>query len=435
MKQAKNKPLQLPAGSEPVLAAVSGGPDSMVLLDLLLNSGRHIEAVYVHHHLRKEAEAEIEQIRQTAENAGCLFHVKHISPGKNQADYRRKRYAACYEVMKERRLPLLATAHHADDQAETMLMQLIRGVLFRPAGMSEKRPVPGGTLIRPLLFWTKGEIYTYARENSISFSRDASNDSSMYQRNRLRQRILPAVREENPSFSQNAVWMAERAQEEEAYLQKEAAALLPEVRQSGGGVLISCEEWEQIPAALRFRCLHLLLSRLDPDISWGREHLEAVLRLFGSGSTTGSVTLPGNWTAESRYSDVYIGKEEGEADPFCLPLDPEETVELPFGTVTAGMSACGEQSSFWEVPHSSLPLYVRSRRPGDRIVTLSGTRKIKKIFIDHKIPRKVRQEWPIVTDSHGTILEIPFLERALPYSVENTETTPLYLSYTRGSNF
>ncbi|CAM3987690.1 tRNA lysidine(34) synthetase TilS [Alkalicoccus chagannorensis] len=418
-------------GGERVLLGVSGGPDSMAVLALFGEWQKtwhlHVEVVYVHHHLRAEAESEVAFVSEQAAARGMLFHVKHVYPSAGQMDARRLRYEAFEEQMTASEAEILVTAHHGDDQLETLLMQIIRGGVLPPAGMPVTRAAGSGRIIRPLLGVDKESIVSWLDQEGIPWREDSSNRSHTYQRNRLRSVVIPELKKENPKAHEAAGATAAAARREQEYLDACAAAWLDHVTWGDASAALSREQMKQVPQGLADRTALRLLQRLDRTAPWGRAHLDVFWEHVQTAAASTSRHLGHGWFLDVSYDDLHLRRAEETSNPFEERRLPEAgAIQLPGGSLVISREITPEAEKIAVTP-DQMPLLVRGRRDGDRVEGKNGTKKLKKVMIDAKIPRKVRDDYPIITDRHGTILWVPFLFRK---EAETTETPlVLYMTY------
>ncbi|TVP87632.1 MAG: tRNA lysidine(34) synthetase TilS, partial [Alkalicoccus sp.] len=351
-----------------------------------------------------------------------------------QQTARTERYRLFREVMEETGSFKTATAHHGDDQIETMLMRFTRGSVQGMKGIPVRRPLGGGEVIRPMLGVTKAAVEAYCAEYRIPYRVDISNENRNYMRSRIRHEIVPVLKKENPRLHEAAQWQSEIRAEEESYLNEQAEAALASaiLEKTGGTVLIHKKTFSAVPAALQKRAVHLLLTYLRPETLWTRSHVQAVQDLFVSEKRPHATFAAHDLHAEAAYDTVLIqkGSPESEEPWTAREADVPSRTDLPWGVLLAGTDATAEAdvSTSIIVSPEDLPLIVRPRKPGDRIRTAAGTKKLKKIFIDEKIPAKERERWPIITNRHGTILWVPFLYRAegtTDYGQKNKQTVQL----------
>ncbi|MFC4737778.1 tRNA lysidine(34) synthetase TilS [Bacillus daqingensis] len=402
-----------------VIAAVSGGADSMAMLWYLYRySPLQPEVLYLHHHLRREADEEVRFLSRFCHEHELAFHVKHLdvaawmrqSGAGTQAAARELRYQELDRLMQERQIPLAATAHHGDDQAETLLMRFLRGTP-RGEGIPVRRSLAFGTVIRPLLAVSKEDILQFLQHEKIRWCEDSSNQSDVYERNRIRMSVMPVLREENPQLHRAAQSMSEQAALDDSYLMQEAQKQLERFQFSPDSVCFSTKDWQAVPAALQSRVIPLLLNYLNPGMPWGKHHIAVFQRTASGQDASETGTIGSGIQLERSYSHVTLRRAQEAA------LPPRQIIEPGAVCGAGGFETHGQQGKADATLYAdlaALPLIVRTRKDGDRIHTASGTKKLKKLFIDAKIPRKERDRWPIVADSHGTILWVPFLAAAVP---------------------
>ncbi|MFB3816588.1 MAG: tRNA lysidine(34) synthetase TilS [Candidatus Methylomirabilales bacterium] len=404
---------------ERLLVAVSGGPDSMVLLDLVSRLrerlGLRLLVVHVHHGLRgTAADRDAALVVAAAAARGLGVTVARLAPaGRRRGESlqmwaRDARYRALEEVREAVQAGRILTAHTEDDQAETLLLHLLRGT--GPVGLTGI-PAARGPVLRPLLSVSRAEVEAYARARAIAFRRDASNRSEAYLRNRVRRRLLPRLcREYNPRLTESLAGLAALLREDEAALAVQAAALMRQaVFQDGDTTRVAAGVLRQAPPALRRRVLAEAFRRAAggrPGLT--RRHLEALLRLLEGG---GRVLLPGGCAASRVGDELRLGP----ARP--APPAPAAAAEVPLrpGVWTAwGPGGCrlrvrrvaapgriprrGGRTEVLTPRLLAEPLSVRGWRAGDRFrpLGLAGQKKLQDFFVDEKIPRTGRGRVPLL---------------------------------------
>ena len=293
-----------------VLVAASGGLDSTVLLHALAaRAGSHalrLAAGHVHHGLRgADADADERGVRELAERLSVPFASRRVDPARLRAGRssrarptlqeaaRSLRYAALREMAVEISADHIATAHHADDQAETVLLRLLRGT--GPdglAGIPERSP--DGRLVRPLLAVPRAAILAYARDHALVWREDASNASDRYARNRVR-RWLPGLAEAfNPRLLRAIGDLAEaQARDSEWIAERVAAESTRRFHVEGSWLRIDATDWTALPEALARRVLRTALTRCDAARHTSRRHLERMHAFLGSATTGTRIELPG----------------------------------------------------------------------------------------------------------------------------------------------
>ncbi|ADH97615.1 tRNA lysidine(34) synthetase TilS [Salisediminibacterium selenitireducens] len=421
-----------------LLVAVSGGVDSMVLLHLLHERRTRLSitlsAVHAHHHLRREsADRDAELVASFCRELAIPFHLVHLSVeeerklrnGSVQAVARDLRYEAFRHVMTETGANRLVTAHHGDDQIETVLLQLLRNTAQGGSGMRALRPIEGGTLIRPLLDTEKASLYRYAKDSGIPFREDESNDSRHYRRNRIRQDILPVLKEEHPGIHRQIGRYTEERQTESDYLDHLADEMLQEpsfsLMMKESGLQFSRPAFQRLPSALQKRAVHLLLTYLSEHlrirVAHNRRNLEQAVAVICGEKPNAAAFFHDGLKLVCAYGLVTIGLTDESLDSFSsFVIQGEGEWVLPTGTLSCRLSETEDplpetSAQAVTVPGQMLPITVRPRKPGDRITLRSGEgrKKLKKIMIDEKIPQSMRDVWPILVDRHDTILWAPEL--------------------------
>lgn len=417
-----------------VLLACSGGIDSMVLLHYLKTQQTAlaftIEAVHVNHMLRGE---ESDGDRLFTENMCSQWNIPchsrdipipailEAAGGNKQQVCRQERYSYFAEVMKQTNASKLATAHHADDQLETILMSGLRGTLQSGSfGMPSSRPFEGGILIRPQLAVTKQEIAAYAAANSIPFREDPSNAESTYTRNRIRKNIVPELKKENADVSKQFVELSESLQEDQKFLMELAQEKLEGlVSCDEQEIALSAERFRSHASALQKRMVLLLLNYLysGEQVIATKQLAEQVQEMMQSSSGTVFLHLPQQYRMIRQYDRVLFSRRDLEAVPeevhtlitakWSGPVHNFRYKLIPVQQLVE-QGAAGA----WYFSDSTEPqLRIRSRIPGDRI-HLSGmahSKKVARLMIDEKVPAPLRKGWPVITDSNGEILLIPGL--------------------------
>ena len=377
------------APGQPVICAVSGGADSMALLWCMYmlreKLGIILSCAHFNHRLRgEESERDAAFVRQFCADYGIPFYYgsAEVKAGEKglEAAAREARYAFLCQ------LPgIVATAHTADDNAETVLMHLLRGTGLKGLGGIAPK---NGNVIRPMLSVTREDVLAFLAEYSISFVEDSSNLSDDFLRNRLRHHVLPVLKEENPKFAPNASRMALRLRQEEAYMQTQT----PQTAEVS--VLRS------LHPAIRARGISNFLEQggiKEPSA----QQIEAVEAILKSCKPSASVCLSGGVTVRRNYDRLQFGEELTAPEAVVLPC-PGSVI---FGDwkISAGIAneACNTKYRFTVCPVGEM--VVRSRKAGDKITFAFGTKSLKKLFIDDKIPANARDAVPVIADSLGLL--------------------------------
>ena len=361
-----------------ILVAVSGGADSMSLLHFLYNHQKDLDIqlgiAHVNHKQRQESEHEEAYLRHWAEEHKVPFHYSAFSGKFSENAARTFRYEFFKRVMKDYDYSALVTAHHADDQAETIFMRLLRGSRLRHlTGISAIRPFGTGQIIRPFLHLTKDQL-------PVTFHfEDRSNTSLAYLRNRIRLSYLPTLSQENPKIKEHLCLLAE-----EIGLMEQA---LGELTKDITITDLSVFQQQSDPVQL-----FLLQNYLDtfPDLQLSKgqfNQLISYLRKNGSGK----IPLKNGYELVKTQTSFLIRKEEAiSLSPSCL-LEFGKSVEFEDYTLTFSEFndvSNADTISIW----SDSPIVIRHRKEGDKIDLGSHHKKLRRLFIDNKILEKDRQK-------------------------------------------
>ncbi|MGM0899358.1 MAG: tRNA lysidine(34) synthetase TilS [Bacillota bacterium] len=430
---AYHKKHQLFEKGDRLLIGVSGGIDSMVLLHFLSVKRRQlgvdITAVHIDHMLRGEQSA---QDRQFVEQQCELWDIPCESfavpvplilqeqGGNTQSVCREERYRIFEQVMHKKGSTVLITAHHADDQLETVLMDGMRGSLRNGAfGMRIKRPFSGGSLVRPQLAVTKAEIAQYAEKKKVPHREDPSNSSDAYTRNRIRKAIMPAIIEENPRAALHFAELAEQVNEDEAFLQQLAQQTLQELLISRKELLISAESFRSHPSALQKRMVLLLLNYLydDKRVLITSHLAEQVRELLQSSSGTVFLHLPQSYMMIRQYDRAFFEKDKER--PQCQQVDIGRFWSPPimgsrYRVVDIGQEPEAPDTILWYFHSEETDFNLRGREPGDRIqlAGMSQAKKLARLMIDEKVPARERDSWPVIVAGKDRVLLVPGLRTA-----------------------
>src|SRR5215218_765240 len=391
------------------LALVSGGPDSVALLRVIVVLGGDPVVLHVDHGLRgEESREDSEFVRDLCSQLGVRCEVRRIrlQDGSNlQERARDERYRVAEEVATRLGLRAVATGHTADDVAETVLMNLARGTGLR--GLAGIPPVRG-RIERPLIRRTRQEILDYLNEIDQPYRTDPTNLTTKYARNRVRLEVLPVLEELYPGAARNVARAASLAREDLEVLEELAAGV---VERRGEVVILPLDALTALRPALRRHAVRLAYSALVPDAAPLPSALvEAVLGLVEGGEGTRTLDLPGGVIGSGRTEELALYREPRSMVFEEVEIRGGQTVE--FG----GWRISGRELSSYDpvdaarpevayLDASKGPYGVRMAREGDiiRPLGLGGTKKVLRAMMDRKVPRDLRRRTPVVVDGRGKI--------------------------------
>lgn len=425
---AKVRSQRLFGTGETVVVAVSGGADSVALLDLLTQlDAEQLNLVVAHlnHGLRgAESDGDENFVAALAEGYGLTFVAKRVDVAAFAAKERlsledagrKARYAFFDESARAHGATSIALAHHQDDQAETVLIRLLRGSggsgLSAMASSAQK-------LRRPLLQVSRAEIERYLKLRGITWRTDATNADTAILRNSIRHELIPLLRRYNPKVSQRLAATAEiLASDEELLEQLTSAAYQRLADCHGAAIAFSTEPLLREPRALRLRLYRRALQELRGDLMRiGTAHLEAIDRLAASTRPNARAKLPGACFVSRCYDTLNFARSDlpagvawehvvaGEGE-HPLPRGGRLTVQRiprPHQPETASRLV-----AYLSPEAAPFPWLLRSFAPGDRFIPLgmTGAQKIKDLFINEKIPPLMRSRIPLLV-SGGEIIWVP----------------------------
>lgn len=446
----------LPAHST-VVVGVSGGADSMGLLHYLdsIKEANCLKLVVAHvdHMFRgAESEEDMKFVKQQCEKRGLLFEAEQIDVSAYQNEKkltvqvaaRECRYAFYEKVMKNYRADVLALGHHADDQVETILMRLGRGSSMTGyAGILPTRTFGDGVIVRPFLTVTKSEILEYLKAHEVPFRHDPSNDKDAYRRNRLRHHILPILKEEFPGLHERFQAFSEQIQESEQYIgalmEKEWIDVIKS--KENDRVVLDRKPLLFMAKPLQRRGIQLILNYLynneiPPSLS--SIHIDNLLSLLESEHPSGRLHFPNGLQVIKSYNECTLTFDKDESDKaYKHLLEVPGNVKLPTDIMITSEiwtqdkpQDVKENQAVIDLSKVVLPLYARTRLDGDRIKLkgTNGSKKIKSIFIEGKIPLQQRDTWPLIVDANQEILWMPMLKRSTFEATEETMGPVLVLT-------
>ncbi|MFW6146884.1 MAG: tRNA lysidine(34) synthetase TilS [Thermodesulfobacteriota bacterium] len=412
-----------------IIVAVSGGPDSVCLLEILfrLQELLHVTLLAAHldHGLRPgEDQKETEFVEILSRRLGIPCAVGKASQlektQRNSLEQRAResRYTFLEELLRAHQAQRVALGHNKNDQVETVLMNLLRGAGL--AGLSGIPPVRGSRYIRPLISITRKAILAYVQEKGLSYMTDSSNLEKDYLRNRIRLELIPALSAYQPRLLERIDDLAFICRQENRFMEEEAEKHLTHMILTGSeGLNISLKELQSLPLSLQHRVIRAAIQKIKGNLrKIHLGHIRAILELIENPKPQADINLPGDIIVKKRYALLRfsLGEQAPVADfsytiegtgwfhlePINCTITCEEIVRKEFNLRDHTDWQC-----FLDLESLGWPLIIRNVRPGDTYMPLglNGFKKVKDIFIDHKIPREERKRIPIL-ESQGDIVWI-----------------------------
>lgn len=431
---------------ERIGVAVSGGPDSMLLLDFAvvyaLEAGLALSVVHFNHHLRgAESDGDETFVRTRAQQLGLEFlcsgaEVARIARAKKrnlEAVARDLRYGFFMSLVRQGKLDKVATAHTANDQAETVLLRLIRGAGTR--GLGGIHQVLEGGVVRPFLMVTRAEVEAEIARRGVAYRVDATNRQTQFARNRLRERVLPLLEGDfNARVVESLAGFADRARDDEAFLEEQARERARAwLGREDDGLRIPAQRLREFPRAIAWRVLRQMIAeaaygpeRAPGPVAIRHTEMEDLLRLANEGRSGSRLLLGAGVEARREFDWLAIGRVHPEANKSLTGHAPGFScvIEPPAGVIISGLALRlifsfdagkgadppeGEYTKcegVWlDSVNLAFPLTLRSWRAGDRFHSAANTRpvKLKELFQRRRIPVAERAWWPVL-ESSGKII-------------------------------
>ena len=416
------------APNTPILVGLSGGADSSALLLMLKayseSSGAKIYAAHLNHGIRgEEADRDERFCKSLAESLGVTFFSLKLdipamarqSGESVECEARNARYCFFSQLMRENNIPILATAHNADDNLETVIFNLSRGAgLSGLCGIPEVRLTDGGVVIRPILSMEKRDIIAFCNEHNINYVTDSTNLVNDYTRNKIRNQIIPILKEINSGVIKNTSRATEALKDDSAYLKNATADFIAK----------ECKDYSlsvgvvgSTPPSIINRALISIYADISGGESLEATHVSAIKELSKRGVPHSSTSLP-------------MGIEAViEADRLCFIRKKEQKQISEFNvTLKDGVNAIdgAEIDIFINIEPYSKNIYKKSilltidsakingalvarcRQAGDKILSGKLHKSLKKLFNEKKIPLELRERIPVICDDNG-ILAVPLV--------------------------
>ena len=403
-----------------IIVAVSYGPDSMMLLDIIKKfyKDNTIICAHVHHNHRRESDSEALELEKYCSKNNIIFEMHKIEEYTNnkftEVEAREIRYKFFESLLDKYNTKYLFTAHHGDDLVETILMRLVRGSSlagYNPISLisNYKEYIK----IRPLLYATKEDILCYCKEKNIPFAVDKSNESLEYTRNRYRHNILPYLKEENKDVHLKFLSFSNTIGEAEEYLVKITENVFNKV------CINNCINIKKILKEdniiiKRVLELFLLENYKDSITLITKKHIDNILNMINSIESNSKLSMPNNMKLIKSYDKLYFSKEVLEDDYCYLYEDYLELQNLFIFKTIEKLEGTNNYYCALNSEELKLPLYFRNRLDSDKmeVLNLNGTKKIKDILINEKIDISLRKNYPVLCDSDGNILWLPGIKKS-----------------------
>ena len=421
-----------------VVVGVSGGPDSMALLNILVELRNFLDlqiiCAHVNHNMRSESEAEKVFVESYCKKKTIVFEyvkIEEYGDDNFHNEARNIRYKYFKQLINKYEAKYLFTAHHGDDLIETILMRLVRGSTLKGySGFSKILEIDGYTVVRPLITVTKEEIIEYNKQKKVSYVSDASNEKDVYTRNRFRKYIVSDLKKEDKNVHKKFYKFSETLQEYNKYIDKEVEKKLKKIYPQN---VLNINEFLKEEQLIKNKIIYYILENIYQDdlMLITDQHVNLINSVINSEKANATIHLPNKISAVKSYDTLTLLKQEISSDEFDVEIT--EHINLSNGKNIEQIETSEIDDNFicrLSSKEVKMPLYARSRKDGDKMSVkgMLGSKKIADIFIDQKIDATERKKWPVVVDSAGTIVWLPGLKKS-KFSKAKKESYDIILKY------
>ena len=399
--------------NDTVILGLSGGPDSMCLLDLLTKVKHHINIIicHVNHGIRPNNKKEEDFVSKYVSDLGLTYYVMHIDSYKNNSfseeEAREKRYAFFRKIYNKTSAKCLMTAHHGDDLVESIIMRILRGsTLEGYAGIKKLSNWDGMEIVRPLIEVSKKNIYDYLESNNVPYQEDETNGLNSHLRNRIRHNILPLIQSEEKSYiSKFLKYQTELLNGEKLivlYIEKKYEEIVLDN-------IVNKKKYNNLTLEEQIKLLRMYFKRNYGDkLSLVQDKHIRLVNKFIKGNSS-KLDLPGGYVLYNNSLKFYITLNK-VIDKYCIKLGDRTILNNGYEIIRVNEA---NDNSNYEIRLNSkslqLPLYVKAREPGMKmeVKNLNGSKKVKDILIDKKILGVQKDKVPVVVDSRGEVIWLP----------------------------
>lgn len=404
-----------------LVLAISGGPDSMALLDILIKYRKKepikLVCAHVNHNVRKESVQEKKQVETYCKQNQVIFEtmtINNYTSDNFHADARNIRYQYFEQILKKYKSKYLLTAHHGDDLIETILMKIIRGSSLKGySGFSRISQRKNYYIVRPFIKLTKEQLQFYVDKHKIPYAIDKSNFNDIYTRNRIRKYILPQLKKENTNIQLKFYKFSKDLIDYNNYVEKQVKDKIPAILKNNQlNIKLLLQEEKLIQKKIIYKFLESNYN--DSIIGINDQHVQLIYNLIISKKANAFIDLPKNKQILKSYNNLTFQNNKSKLE---YNIELTKTTLLPNGKTIEFINLSeNDDNNICRLNSQELelPLFVRTRKSGDRIEVkgLNGVKKIKDIFINEKITIKERDTWPIILDSNNQIVWIPGLKKS-----------------------
>ncbi|MGL4949406.1 MAG: tRNA lysidine(34) synthetase TilS [Anaeroplasmataceae bacterium] len=406
-----------------IVICVSTGVDSMVLLDVMHKLDYNIVVCHVNHNVRRQSIEEENFITSYCKERKLILektNFYHDNSDNFQKKARDFRYAFFKETASKHHINQILTAHHLDDNFESILMNIVSGSnLLGYSGIANKFQIKDKFIIRPFLCVSKDEIVNYAKVNSIKYFEDESNKDNKYSRNRLRNSIIPSLKMENSNTLYNISNFSTILKSSYEFIRTESSNYLQINNDK-----IDCNSFNKLHEALRRDIICLLLEKFELDKNYNT--IELIDKMIISHKPQQEISLKNNYFFFKRYDTSFISKKDKQVKSTNHLNTIEDVIYIENYKLFFSYAEPKIGANVLKLCYNSLtfPICVRTRESGDVLNLSFGSKKLNRIMIDKKITLEQRDKALIVTTSNNEIIWVHKVIKNVP---EKNIINPIYL--------
>ncbi len=397
--------------NKPIVVAVSGGVDSMVLLDVLQKLKKDIIIAHVNHMKRPQSKEEYDYIEAYAKKCNIPFEGYEMDNDITenfQAVARKKRRIFFTSVANKYKTDIIALGHHLDDQLETILMRLVRGyTLHALQGIKKVDFSKDCYFVHPFIQLKKELIVNYAKHHAITYFTDASNKDISYTRNRFRHAIIPLLLKENPNLHETMDNYHNDLTAYESLLKELSAQFL-----STQNDTIDYKAFTTLNILIqRYILKTLIADKVEEKHAVSNAMIDRLLTMLSKSKGNFTYSITKTIEFHKSYNKIFIAKSM-QKTPFCLTITKEglykTSKDIAYFVTHENLTHLYSKYTVLWYNDKVFPLYIRNRRNGDKIHKSFGTKKIKDLLIDKKVPPHLRDTFLLLANDKE-VLWIPFL--------------------------
>lgn len=419
--------------SGPIIVGVSSGADSMALFHYLINNYKDkIICSHINHNIRKESIIEESYLKEYCKKHNIIFEsmtIDSYNENNFENEARKKRYSFYEKTLNKYNSKYLFLAHHADDLIETVLMKIVRGSNINGyAGIKKISKIKNYYIVRPFLDYTKNDLLEYIKNNNIKYYEDITNNDINYTRNRFRHKIIPILKQEDKLIHKKFIKYSNTLLEYNDYINYEVRKNLERIYINNK---LNIDKFNKLHPFMKKNILYTILNDIyeNKENIVKEKHINNIFDLIENNKPNLSLVLPKNIYVIKEYKDLKFSKKIDNTD-YKIELNKDIIINNHQIAIIKESDTDGNDICRLNYDNIKLPLYLRNKKEGDyiKVLGLNGKKKVKDIFIEKKIPKSIRNSYPILVDSNDTILWIPNIKKS-KFNTKKNEKYDIILKY------